>query len=388
MPRHPETNVLHTGERAAPAARPLNRPIYASSTFVSDDVADVEAYQEGRSPRYLYSRYGNPTVESAEEKVAVLEGAEAALVFASGQAASSTALLGLLGPGDELVCSHALYGGTLKVIGTFLERIGVRVRFATIDELAEPAAVISDATRMIWIETPTNPTLRCVDISRVVAACRARDVISVVDNTFATPVNQQPIALGVDLVMHSATKYLNGHSDVLAGALAGSKTMLGPILEARSLLGGILDATAGYALARGIKTLRPRMALHNSNGQTVAEWLEGDRRVSRVLYPGLPSHPDHAVARAQMRGCGGMMCVELAGGDAAARRFFDRLQLIVRATSLGGVESLCSIPVLTSHYGFSDDELAQAGVSRAMVRLSIGLEHADDLIADLDQALG
>ncbi|MEO7193144.1 MAG: aminotransferase class I/II-fold pyridoxal phosphate-dependent enzyme [Vicinamibacterales bacterium] len=387
MPRHPHTEVLHQGEGACDSAMPLNRPIYATTTFVFDSAADVEAFGRGDSDRYLYSRYANPTVESAEVKLAVLEAAEAAIVTASGMAATTTALFGLLSPGDELVCSSSVYGGTLKLITRWLDRFGVRVRFATLEELGDPGPLLNAKTKVLWFESPANPTLRCADIRQVASACRAHGVISVLDNTFATPFNQQPLALGVDLVMHSATKFLNGHSDVTAGALAGSHAVIDRLRDARTLFGGVLDPAAAYALARGMKTLAVRMLLHNSNALRIAEWLSGERRVARVFYPGLPSHPDYAIARGQMTAFGGMICFEMAGGYDAACRLFDRLALVQRATSLGGVESLCSLPVLTSHYGFTDEQLQEAGVTRGMVRLSVGLEQADDLIADLDQAM-
>ena len=270
---------------------------------------------------------------------------------------------------------------------TFLARFGVKVRFASLEELAQPARLCGPSTRVVWFESPINPTLRCVDIRAVASACRAAGVTTVLDNTFASPANQQPLSMGVDLVMHSATKYLNGHSDVTAGALVGSAAMIGRLEPARKLFGGVLEPASAFALARGIKTLDVRMARHNENGLRVAAWLAADARVARVFYPGLPSHPDHEIARRQMRGFGGMVCFDV-GSYEAARRVFDRLSLFKRAASLGGVESLCSLPVLTSQYGFSDDQLAAAGVTRGMLRLSVGLEHADDLIADLDQSLG
>jgi len=384
----PDTEVLHRGEGARAGAAPLNTPIYATSTFVFENAAELEAYQQGKSPKYLYSRYANPTVEAVEEKIAVLEGAEAALVTSSGMAATSTALFGLLQMGDEVVCSAAIYGGTLHLIAEFLRRFGVAARFASLSELAAPEAVIGPKTKVVWFESPINPTLRCVDIARVAAACRARGVTSAVDNTFASPINQQPLALGVDLVMHSATKYLNGHSDVTAGALVGSKRLMDALQPARKLFGGVLEPASAYALARGMKTLPLRMARQNASAQKIAEWLERDPRVSRVFYPGLASHPDRAIAAKQMTGFGGMVSFEVAGGYAGACRFYDRLSVIKRAASLGGTESLCSLPVLTSQYGFTDEQLAAAGVTRGMVRLSVGLEAVEDLIADLDQALG
>lgn len=385
--RRASTEVIHRGEGQSPTADPLTTPVYETTTFVFGSAEEVRAYNEGRSTKFLYTRYGNPTVQAVEAKLAVLEGAEAALVLSSGMAATSTALFALLGSGDEVVCSAAIYGGTLHLMEQLLPRLGVSARFVTLDELADPRRIIGPRTRAVWFESPINPTLRCVDIAAVAAACRDRGVVSIVDNTFATPVNQTPIALGVDLVMHSATKYLNGHSDVTAGVLAGSAALVGRIASTRRLLGTILDPHAAYALGRGLKTLDVRMARHNASALALAERFEHDSRVVRVYYPGLASHPDHAVARRQMRGFGGMVCLELADYDRAAR-MFDRLQVFKRAASLGGVESLCSLPVLTSHWGYTDEQLRRAGVTPGMVRLSVGLEDVEDLAADLDRALG
>ncbi len=294
--------------------------------------------------KYLYSRYRNPTVVVTEQKLAVLDGAEAALVFASGMAAASTILLGLLNPGDELLCSAALYGGTFHLVNDVVRRFGVAVRFATLAELADPGRLISDRTRVCWVESPINPTLRCVDVRRIAAACRARGVVSVLDNTFASPINQQPLALGVDLAMQSATKYLNGHSDVTGGAVSGGAALIERLDLVRRFLGGVLDPQAAYNLARGLKTLPVRMARHNQSALAVARFLEGHARVARVYYPGLPTHPDHDVARSQMEGFGGMVCFEVEGGLEGASRLFDRLGLIRRATSLGSVDSLASLP--------------------------------------------
>jgi cystathionine beta-lyase/cystathionine gamma-synthase len=383
----PATELIRPGVVSRDAA-PLTTPIYETTTFVFENAAEVQAYNEGKSSKYLYSRYSNPTVAAVEHTVAVVEGAEAALVLSSGQAATTTALMGLCAAGDEIVCSAAIYGGTLHLLGDLLAKFGVKSRFVTLEELSKPEAMISDATKVVWFESPINPTLRCVDIEAVGRACTARGVISVVDNTFASPINQQPLALGIDLVMHSATKYLNGHSDVTAGALAGPSRLIDRILEARKRLGTVLDPYAAYALGRGLKTLSVRMERHNSNAMAVARWLAQDRRVHTVYYPGLEQHPDHAVAAKQMRGFGGMVCVDVGGGYERAARFFDRLQVFKRAASLGGVESLCSLPVLTSQWGYTDEELKRAGVTHSMARLSVGLEDAEDLIADLDQALG
>jgi cystathionine beta-lyase/cystathionine gamma-synthase len=370
-------------------ADPLTTPIFETTTFLFENAEEVKAYNEGRSKKFLYSRYGNPTVTAVEETIASLEGADAAMLFASGMAATATALLALLQRGDEVVCSAAIYGGTLHLLHDLFPRYGIQARFVTIEELARPERVIGESTKVVWFESPINPTLRCVDVAAIAAACRTRGVISIIDNTFASPVNQQPLAMGVDVVMHSVTKYLNGHSDVTAGALAGPAAIMKKIDGVRRMLGGIVDPQAAYAIGRGLKTLAVRVERHNANAMLVARWLETQKgtRVDEVYYPGLESHPDHALAKRQMRGYGGMLCVDVGGGQPRAERFFDRLKVFRRAASLGGVESLCSLPLLTSQWGHSDAQLAAAGITRSMARLSIGLEDPQDLIEDLDQAL-
>ncbi|HEY7501671.1 MAG TPA: aminotransferase class I/II-fold pyridoxal phosphate-dependent enzyme [Vicinamibacterales bacterium] len=383
----PATKLIHVSEGISRDAAPLTTPIYETTTFLFENAKEVLDYNEGRSQKFLYSRYANPTVVAVEQKIAALEGAERALVLSSGQAATTTALLGLVSAGDEVVCSSAIYGGTLHLLSDFLPKFGVRARFVEPDAFRQPDALFTRETKLLWFESPINPTLRCIDVAAVAAACRTRGVISVIDNTFASPINQHPISLGVDLVMHSATKYLNGHSDVTAGALAGSEAHIEVIYKARKLVGTVLDPYAAYALGRGLKTLAVRMERHNASAFAIAKWLDASGRVAKTYYPGLPSHPDHAVAARQMRGFGGMVCVDLGGGYDRAARFFDRLGVFKRAASLGGVESLCSLPVLTSQWGHSEEELEKAGVTRGMARLSVGLEDPDDLIADLDQAL-
>ena len=368
-------------------AVPLTTPIYQTTAFVFESAQEVVDFNEGRSGKYLYSRYGNPTVASVEAQLAGLEDAERALLFSSGMAAAATILMTHAHAGDEVVCSASVYGGTLRLLSDFLPRFGVETRFVSLEALAEPEAVLGTRTRLLWFESPVNPTLRCVDIRRVAAACRDRGVLSVIDNTFASPINQRPLALGVDLAMQSATKYLNGHSDVTGGVVAGPVTLVHPIEHSRRVLGGILDPSPAYALGRSLKTLPIRVARHNASAQRVAEFLEGHPRVSTVFYPGLPSHPDHEIAEAQMTGFGGMVCFDLDGDYSRAERVFDRLTVIKRAASLGGAESLVSMPVLTSHWGHSEARLREAGITRGMLRLSVGLEDVDDLIADLDAAL-
>ena len=379
------TTLIHRGERQADGA--LTTPIYETTTFVFDSAAAVQRYNEGKSSQFLYSRYENPTIVATEEKLAAADGAEAALAFSSGMAATTNALLTLLKAGDEIVCSAAIYGGTFHLLADFLPKFDIRPRFVSLDDLREPARVIGERTRILWFESPINPTLRCVDIRAVAEACRARGVVSVIDNTFASPINQRPLALGIDLSMQSATKYLNGHSDVTGGVLSGRRELVHQLAMARRKLGGVMDPQAAYALGRGLKTLPLRVARHNANAMAVATALEGHPGVKRVYYPGLESHPDHAVAKRQMSGFGGVVCVDVRGGQDAAFRAFDRLQVVKRAASLGGAESLCSLPILTSQWGHTDAQLEAAGVTKGMMRFSIGLEDAEDLIADLRNAL-
>ena len=383
----PSTRLIHTGEFKTPPDVALTTPIYETAAFVFDSADQVRRYQEGRSDRFLYSRYGNPTVVAAEEKLAALDNAERGLVFSSGMGAVSTALLALLRSDDEIVCAAAVYGGTYKLVNDVLPGLRIARRFVTLDELREPARLIGDRTRVFWFETPTNPTLRCVDIRAVADACRARGVVSVIDNTFASPINQRPIDMGIDISMQSATKYLNGHDDVTAGVLTGARSRLDSIDLMRRSLGTVLDPQAAYAMARGLKTLPVRMERHNRNAMAVAQFLELHPRVARVFHPGLPSHPDHAVAKRQMFGFGGMVTFEVDGGLAEASRVYDRLTLIKRAATLGGLQTVASLPVLTSHWGYSDEALERAAVTPGMLRLSIGLEDPEDLTADLAQAL-
>jgi cystathionine beta-lyase/cystathionine gamma-synthase len=387
MDKGPSTTLIHSGEGQFAHVASLTTPIFETTTYVFENADAIRKYNEGKSGNFLYSRYENPTVMSAEAKIAAVDGAERALVFASGMAASSTLLMALLKGGDEVVCSAAVYGGTFHLLNDLLSRFGIATRFVTVDELACPEQVITDRTRLLWFESPINPHLRCVDVRRVAKACRARGVTSVIDNTFASPINQRPLEMGVDLSMQSATKYLNGHSDVTAGVVSGRDELIEPVNLARRKLGGVLDPQAAYALGRALKTLPLRVARHNANAMAVAAALEGHPRVKRVYYPGLPSHPDHAIAKQQMSGFGGMVCVDAEGGEAGACRTFDRLKIIKRAVSLGGTESVCSLPFLTSQWGHTDAQLAEAGITKGMMRISIGLEDPEDLIADLEQAL-
>jgi cystathionine beta-lyase/cystathionine gamma-synthase len=382
------TKLIHAGEGVDTGATPsLTTPIYETSTFVFDSVADVIKYQDGKLNGYLYSRYENPTVVAVEQKLAAVDGAEVSLLFSSGMAAISTALLTLLKNGDEILCCSAIYGGTFHIIADLLPRLGITHRFISIEELANVGSVIGAKTKIVWFESPINPTLRCVDVRAVAAACHKAGVLAAIDNTFASAINQPVLSMGIDLSMQSCTKYLNGHSDVTGGALSGSEAVMTPIAKMRRLLGGVMDPLPAFALGRGMKTMPLRVAQHNANALTVARFLEGHKAIHRVYYPGLASHPDHAIAARQMSGFGGVVTIDVKGGRDGAFRVFDRLEVVKRAASLGGVESICSLPILTSQYGLTDDELVKAGVTKGMIRISIGLEDAGDLISDLDRAL-
>ena len=382
------TKLIHAGESVDTGATPsLTIPIYETSTFVFDSVADVIKYQEGKLNGYLYSRYENPTVVAVEQKLAAVDGAEVSLLFSSGMAAISTALLSLLKSGDEIVCCSAIYGGTFHILEDLLPKLGIARRFVSIEALGDPSSVIGPKTKIVWFESPINPTLRCIDVRGVAAACKKAGVLSAIDNTFASTINQPVLSMGIDLSMQSCTKYLNGHSDVTGGVLSGSRALLAPMAKMRRLLGGIMDPQPAFALGRGMKTMPLRVAQHNANALAVAQFLEGHRAIERVYHPGLASHPDHQIAKSQMSGFGGMVTIDVKGGKESAFRVFDRLQIIKRAASLGGVESICSLPILTSQYGLTDEELVKAGVTKGMIRISIGLEDPGDLIADLTQAL-
>ncbi|MHB8410430.1 MAG: trans-sulfuration enzyme family protein [Candidatus Acidiferrales bacterium] len=380
------TIAIQRGEPKHGRSGPVAPEIVRSSTFTFSSTAEMKRWAEGKSSAYIYTRYGNPTLAIAEEKIAALEGAEAAIVTASGMAAISSALLAVLSTGDEVISTAQLYGGTYRLMRDLFPRFGIRVRHVEGD-LGGVEDVVTPRARALYIETPTNPSLRLVDLRRAVAIAREFNLVSIVDNTFASPVLQKPIALGFDMVVHSATKYLGGHSDLIAGAVAGSRPWIHRVRDNIIYLGGCMDPAGAYLLIRGMKTLSVRVERQCKNAMAVAKYLERHPKVARVHYPGLTSHPDHKLARRQMCDFGAMLSFDLKGGLAAARRFCDRVQIFALAASLGGVESLVVLPIYSSHYKMSRDELQRAGVQPGTVRVSIGLEDPADLIADLRQAL-
>jgi methionine-gamma-lyase len=383
----PQTRAIHGGE---PNRRGVNGPIVTeiirSSTFTFSSTEEMKLWAEGKNKAYIYTRYGNPTLSVAEKKIAALEGAEAAVVTASGMAAISSSLLAALKAGDEVISTAQLYGGTYRLMRDVFPNMGITVHQVGTD-LAGIETLVTPRTKVLYVETPTNPTLRLVDIHKAVAFAKQHKLISIIDNTFATPVLQNPIALGYDMVVHSATKALAGHSDIIAGVSVGSETWMKKVRKMIIDLGGSMDPGAAYLLIRGIKTLGVRVQRQCENAIAVAQFLEKHPKVERVHYPGLKSHADHALAKKQMRGFGSMLAFDMKGGLAAARRFCDRVSLFLLAASLGGVESLVILPVYSSHYNMSNEELRRAGVSPGTVRVSIGLEDKEDLIEDLRQAL-
>jgi methionine-gamma-lyase len=383
----PQTTAIHGGE---PNRRGVNGPIVTeiirSSTFTFSSTEEMKLWAEGKNKAYIYTRYGNPTLTVAQKKIAALEGAEAAIVTSSGMAAISSALLAALKAGDEVISTAQLYGGSYRLMRDVFPNMGIVVRQVGMD-LAGIEALVTPRTKVLYVETPTNPTVRLVDIHKAIAFAKKHKLISIIDNTFATPVLQNPIALGYDMVVHSATKALAGHSDIIAGAAVGNAEWMERVRQMIIHLGGTMDPGAAYLLIRGMKTLGVRVQRQGENAMAVAKFLEKHPKVARVHYPGLKSHPDHALAKKQMKGFGGMLAFDLKGGLPTARRFCDRVRLFLLAASLGGAESLVILPIYSSHYNISDEELRRAGVSPGTVRVSLGLEDKEDLIEDLKQAL-
>lgn len=380
------TQAIHTGEQRHGLGGPVATPIVRTSNFTFSSTAEMKRWAEGKSSAYIYTRYGNPTLAVAEAKLAALEGGEAAVVTASGMAAITSGLLAVVQAGDEVIATRSLYGGSYRFMRDTFPRLGIRVHHVETD-LAGVEKLVNPRTRALYVETPTNPTLRLVDLRQAVAVARRYNLVSLVDNTFASPILQKPLALGFDIVLHSATKYLAGHSDLIAGAAIGSRKWIQAVRENVIYFGGSMDPGAAYLLIRGIKTLELRVRRHCESALTVAKFLARHPKVARVHYPGLPSHPDHKLARKQMSGFGGMLAFDLKGGLTAARRFCDRARVFLLAASLGGVESLVVLPIYTSHYRMSREELRRAGVEPGTVRVSVGLEDSEDLIEDLRQAL-
>jgi cystathionine gamma-synthase len=381
------TRCIHAGdERDALGA--IHPPLYNHSTFGFASTSDVLDVVEGRRTGSLYTRYGlNPTIRSVEAKLAAIEGGESAWVFGSGMAAESATFLAHCRSGDHIVCIGDVYGGTYELLAANLPGLGIETTFLLGSELDRLDEAVGESTRIVFFETPTNPTMEVLDIAAISEVARRGGALTVVDNTFATPVNQSPLALGADLVVHSTTKYLGGHSDLTGGAVIGPTSLLGPIWSWRKNLGQMMAPEVAHLLARSLRTLTVRVRAHNEGARVLAERLEAHPRVSAVNYPGLASFGGHALAGRQMSGFGGMVSFVVEGGAEAAAAVVDRLSLFSIAPSLGGVESLVTQPITTTHHDIAPDERARRGIFDGLIRLSVGLEDVSDLWADLEQAL-
>ena len=386
-PRGSSTSAVHGGEREHQQSEAITTPIYQTSTFWFRNSDELIAYQEGRLHREEYGRYGNPTWKAVERKLCELDGAEAAALFACGMCAATTLFFALLPAGSHLVVTSDCYRRTRQFIRDYLMRMGVETTVIDPADTKQLENALRDETALFFTESPTNPYLRVIDVAETARICHARGAKVVIDATFATPVNHRPLDEGADLVIHSATKYLGGHNDLLAGTLAGSAETVGRVRDAVGVLGGVIDAHSAWLLLRGLKTLALRVEHHNRSGLRIAEWLEKHPRVRSVWYPMLASHPDHETAARSMRGGGGVVTFELDTDLDGAIRFTDACRIPYIAPSFGGVESLIEMPVTTSFWDLDREERLAIGITDSLIRYSCGVEDADDLIADLDQAL-
>jgi methionine-gamma-lyase len=382
------TLAVHAGESPCPATGALDTPIYQSTTFVSADSDDMAAVYGEEKFGYMYTRYGNPTIRALEEKVAALEGGEAALAFATGMAAISSAILGYVQAGDHVVAARSLYGAAYNFLSTKLPRMGASTTFVPSSRVEDFDKALQPNTRLIYFETPSNPVLEIVDIAVLAQMANARGIPTIIDNTFASPALQRPIALGVTVSVHSATKYLCGHGDAMGGMVIGPKDYISALIhEVIRDFGGVLSPFNAWLILRGIRTLHLRMPAHCSNAQKIAEFLAQHPKVERVNYPGLPTHPGHEIARKQMSAFGAMISFEVKGGYEGGKKVMDRVKIFARAASLGDTRSLIVHSASTSHRAVPRDQRLAIGITDGLVRLSVGVEAVEDLIADLDQAL-
>lgn len=381
------TRAVWSGERGERWQGATQVPVALSVSFGYGTVEEWLEAALGKKPGHIYSRNTNPTVAAFEEKIRDLEDADAATSFSSGMAAISNTLFALLSPGDRVVSINDTYGGTNKIFLEFLPRFQIQVLLCDTTDHSAIETAVAQGCKLVYLESPTNPTIKIVDIARVTEAARRRKALVVVDNTFATPINQQPLRLGADLLIHSATKFLGGHADALGGAVCGRKDLVDRIFHFREINGASLEPMSAYLLLRGMKTLHLRVRQQNENAMRIAEFLASHRAVEKVFYPGLSSHQNHDIARRQMSGFGGVLSFALHGGFEAVKKFLPRLRYANLAANLGAVETVAGPPATTSHVESTAAERAASGIPEALIRYSAGIEDADDLIADLHQAL-
>lgn len=383
----PSTQSVWAGEETFLAEHSTQVPIFQTISFGYPDVDEWLEVALGKAPGHIYSRNTNPTVQAFEEKVRVLEHAEASTSFATGMAAISNTLFTFLRPGDRVVSAKDTYGGTNKLFTEFLPQMGIEVTLSDTTNHEEIEGEIRKGCRVLYLETPTNPTLKVQDIARLAKAGKAVGALVITDSTFATPINQKPLSMGSDIVLHSASKFLGGHADALGGIICGSKELVKQVYHYREINGATLDPFAAYLLLRGMKTLALRIEKQNQNALTIAGYLESHPKIEQVFYPGLASHPQHSIAKQQMRGFGGMISFSLKGGFEAVKRFLPKLKIAHRAANLGPVETVVGPPATTSHVECSEEERKAMGIPEALIRYSTGIEDVEDLIADLEQAL-
>jgi len=382
------TLAVHAGESPCPLTGALDTPIYQSTTFVSADSDEMAAVYGEQKPGYMYTRYGNPTIRALEKKIAALEAGEAALAFSTGMAAISSAILGYVQAGDHVVAARSLYGAAYNFLNRKLPALGASATFVPSTRVEDFEKVIRPNTKVIYFETPSNPILEILDIAALAELGRRRGIPTMIDNTFASPALQQPLALGITVVVHSATKYLCGHGDAMAGAVIGSSDYISHVShEILRDFGGVISPFNAWLILRGIRTLHLRMPAHCANAQKIAEFLVEHPKVERVNYPGLPKHPGHEVAKKQMKAFGAMMSFEVKGGIEGGKKVMDRVKIFARAASLGDTRSLIVHSASTSHRAVPREQRLAIGISDGLVRLSVGVEAVEDLIADLDQAL-
>ncbi len=379
-----ETEAVHGGASLEKKNGPLATPIYQTSTF---EVTDNQEQVRATDTDHFYTRCGNPTHTVAENAIATLEGTDAALLFSAGMAAITTSILAVVKAGDHIVAQRDIYGGVTKFLSSWLPKLGVETTFVDTNNLEQHAAAIRPNTRILYVESPTNPTVRVVDLEGVAALARKNGLISMIDSTFATPINCRPAEWGIDLVLHSGTKYFGGHSDLICGIATGRRDLIDQIHSVRTTLGCSMDPHASFLLLRGIKTLAVRVQRQNESALRVAEYLSRHPKVTRVHYPMLKGHPEYGLAKKQLAGAGGVVSFEIEGNGEDACRVAEGLSLFTLAPSLGGVDSLVSIPVLTSHAMIAPELRRKMGVTEQMIRLSVGIENADDLIVDLEKGL-
>jgi cystathionine gamma-synthase len=388
----PSTRSVHAGENRLKPGHALIEPVFQTSTYTFENMAEVVAFQEvhawgGHVDRFEYGRYGNPTVAAAEARLAALENAEGAIQVASGMAALTFTFLHLLPTGSHIIITDDSYRRTRQFCETYLHRLGIATTVVPLGDFDALEAAIRPQTRVLFSETPSNPYMRILDLERFAEIGKRRKLTTVIDATLATPINLRPLEWGVDLITHSATKYLGGHNDLLAGFVAGRAELIAPLRETIGILGGISDPNTAALLIRGMKTLALRVQQQNRSAQQVAEFLAQHPAVEAVYYPGLETHPGHAIAARQMTGCGGLLSFKVRGGQAAAFKFIDALKLAYLSPSLGGTETLVLHPGVFAYYDMDPEERSAAGMADNLVRLAVGIEDAQDLIADLGQAL-